>query len=79
MKKIFAQLFCTKIGWLVVCLVLALLFGVLSNQFDLFWAEIAMYASLIYPFILFIIMLVYGIIINPIREHREYKKLRDGK
>lgn len=71
--KILKQLFTTKIGWLVICLLLTFSFGIISNEFDLFWAEIMMYLSLVYPIILLIIMLVYACIINPLRERKNGK------
>lgn len=65
-KFIFQQIFCTKIGWLFICLFLTVVFGVLSNWFD--WAEYAMYISLAYPVVLSIIMLIYAWIINPLKR-----------
>ncbi len=50
-KEIFVQLFCTKIGLLLVSVLLALGFGLLSTYYD--WAWWAMYASLIYPVVLY--------------------------
>jgi hypothetical protein len=76
-KKILVQIFSTKIGLFVVSLLLAFLFGVLSNVYEIYWAEIAMYISLIYPVVLIIIAFIYGLIINPYREYQQYKKLRD--
>lgn len=65
-KFIFQQIFCTKIGWLFICLFLTVVFGVLSNWF--YWAEYAMYISLAYPVVLSVIMLIYAWIINPLRR-----------
>ncbi len=78
MKKLFkilAQIFCTKIGLFFVTILLAFGFGLLSNYYD--WAWLAMYISLIYPLALVIILIIYATIINPLRERKETKKLRD--
>ena len=76
-KDFFVQLFCTKLGLLLVTLLLALGFGLLSTYY--FWAEIAMYVSLIYPVALLLIMIAYAWVINPVREYKENKKLKNGK
>lgn len=65
-KFIFQQIFCTKIGWLFICLFLTLVFGILSNWFD--WATYAMFISLIYPVGLSLVMLIYAWIINPFKR-----------
>lgn len=75
MKKILTQIFCTKIGWLVVCLLLAGLFLILSDYYDSAFFVIAMYVSLIYPVVLTLIMIIYAWIINPMRDRRENKKI----
>ena len=65
-NPIFKQIFCTKIGWLFICIAFSVIFGVLANWFD--WAEYAMFISLIYPVGLSIVMLIYAWIINPLRR-----------
>jgi len=65
-KFILQQIFCTKIGWLFICLFLSVLFGTLSNWID--WCEYAMYVSLIYPAGLSVVMIIYAWIINPIKN-----------
>ncbi len=77
--KILVQIFCTKIGWFVICLLLAGLFSFLSDHYDLFIFEIAIYASLVYPVVLLLILIAYAWVINPIRERKENKKLQNGK
>jgi hypothetical protein len=59
--KILKQIFTTKIGWLVVSLLLTFGFGVISNECNLFLFEILMYLSLIYPLTLLIIMMINAI------------------
>lgn len=61
------QIFCTKIGWLFICLFLSLVFGILANWID--WCQTAMFVSLIYPIGLTIVMIVFAWIINPLRKH----------
>lgn len=69
------QIFATKIGWLAISLLSAITFGVLSNWYD--WAEIPMFISWVYPVVLTLIMIVYAWIINPIRDYKETKKLKE--
>lgn len=60
------QIFCTKIGWLIICLFLSLVFGILANWID--WCQTAMFISLVYPILLTIVMIVFAWIINPIKK-----------
>ena len=76
LKKILAQTFCTKIGWLVICFLCAFVFVILNDFYD--WAWIGIYASMAYPVILILVMITYGWIINPIKNYKLNKKLRDG-
>lgn len=78
MKKILVQIFCTKIGWLVICILLAGIFGILSDYNDSLFFSIAMYASLVYPSVLLLVLIAYAWVINPIRERKETKKLQNG-
>ncbi len=68
LKNLAIQLFCTKIGWLVICGILFILFGTMSNWYP--WAVYVMFASLAYPVALSIIMMVYAWVINPIRNRK---------
>jgi amino acid transporter len=77
MKKILVQIFCTKIGWLVICLLLAGGFGILSDYNDSLFFPIAMYASLVYPAGLLLVMLAYAWFINPIRDKKESKRMAE--
>jgi uncharacterized membrane protein len=69
------QIFATKIGWLVISALSAITFGILGNYYE--WAAIAMYISFVYPVVLFLIMMVYAWIINPIRDYKESKALKE--
>ena len=64
-KAILIQIFATKIGWLVITILMALIFGIIGNTYDLLWANVLMYASLVYPAIFLIVSLVFAWIINP--------------
>ena len=66
MKTILIQLFCTKLGWLAICLVLVVIFGTLSNWID--WMQYLMFASLVYPTVLGLIMILFAWVINPIKN-----------
>jgi hypothetical protein len=65
-KQWMIQIFCTKIGWLGICLISSVVFSILSNYYD--WALVALKISVAYPVILTLIMMVYAWIINPIRS-----------
>lgn len=71
MKQKLTELFCTKIGWLAICMVLVVVFGTLSNWID--WFEYLMFASLAYPVILGIVMMAYAFVINPINKIKNRK------
>lgn len=77
LRQILVQIFCTKIGWLFLTLGLAVIFGVLADRLDCVWCSYVMYTCLIYPVVLTIIMIIYAWIINPLRDYRENKKLRE--
>jgi hypothetical protein len=69
------QIFATKIGWLAISLLSALTFGLLANIYD--WAYWPAILSWVYPVVLTLIMIVYAWIINPIRDYKETKKLKE--
>lgn len=72
-KRILLQIFATKIGWLAICTLLIVIFGVLSKFYP--WAETMMMISSIYPIIMCFLLLLHGLIINPIKEMRnKYRK-----
>lgn len=75
LRQALAQIFLTKIGWLLLTLFLAIVFGVLANYID--WCEYAMYICFLYPVGLTLVMMVYGWIINPIRIYKEQKRIRE--
>jgi hypothetical protein len=70
--QVLLQLFATKIGWLAICSLLIVVFGVLSKFYP--WAETAMYISAIYPILLCLALLLFGLIINPIKRYIQSRK-----
>ena len=77
LRQILVQIFCTKIGWLLISLLSAFIFGIIADRTDCEWCSYVMYASFVYPVILTLIMIVYAWFINPIRDWKENKKLRE--
>lgn len=69
------QIFATKIGWLAISVLSAITFGILGNYYE--WAAIAVYISFVYPVVLTLIMIVYAWFINPIREYKKNKAIRE--
>lgn len=67
-KDLMVQIFCTKVGWLAVCMVGTVLFGTLTNWYD--WAVYPMFACLAYCVGLGLVMMAFAWIINPIRKMR---------
>ena len=65
-KRILLQIFATKIGWLAICSLLIVIFGVLSKYYP--WANTFMMFSSIYPIVMCFLLLLYGLIINPIKK-----------
>ena len=60
------QMFCTKIGWLITCCILVIVFGAFSTRSTLIddgylWCDYAMFICLIYPIVLTFIMIGYAI------------------
>jgi hypothetical protein len=66
------QIFATKIGWLAISFLTIIIFGALSNVYS--WAgDVAMIAGL-YPIVLILILIIFGWVINPIRDYIASKK-----
>ncbi len=66
MKQKLAQVFCTKAGWLWVCMILVVVFGSLSpwstfTDDGFVWCGYAMWICFAYPAILSLIMFGYAI------------------
>lgn len=64
-KEALIQIFGTKIGLVGVSFVLIVIFGTLGNWYD--WCKNVMLILCIYPLIIGLLMIVFGLIINPIR------------
>ena len=65
------QIFATKIGLLGVSFILTIIFAILSNKYV--WAETAIKLCLLYPIGLGLVMMVYGLFINPIKNYKSKK------
>jgi len=81
MKKFFRLIWVyivhTKIGKLVLSLLLAFIFGVLAENTEVEWFDYAMYAMLVYPVGLTLVMIAYAWVINPLRDLKERRKERE--
>lgn len=65
------QLFGTKIGLLLVSVVLIVIFGFLGNKYE--WAGTVMKIIWLYPIGLFIYMAAYAWVINPLNDYKNRK------
>lgn len=75
LQNILLQIFATKIGWLGISIFCAIVFGVLSNNYE--WAQIPFILSWVWPVLYTLIGIAYAWLINPIRVYRETKKLKE--
>lgn len=68
----------TKMGKMIYSIAFSFVFFLLSNLWDPFYY--VSLALLVYPAILFVYMMIYAWIINPINSLREYlKNKKNGK
>lgn len=65
---IFLQIFCTKIGWVIICIFLA---GLSTWFFDYPVEGYILIALMSYPVGLTLVMIVFALIINPIRDRKK--------
>jgi hypothetical protein len=75
-KQLAVQIFCTYAGWLAICMILVVIFGLFSPwsawiEPGYVWCGVAMWISLAYPLALSIIMIGYAI------RNTFFKKWRD--
>lgn len=74
MTKFLKQLFLTKLGWIFISFIMSSFFLWLANLgYD--WALYAAYPFFGYIAVIFLIMMAYAWVINPIRDRREWKRL----
>lgn len=80
MRKIYDALrwlVCTKLGWLIISMIWGGIFLVIDNTQDSYWALILAAPAVLYAVGLFLVMMVYAWILNPIRDYKETKKIKD--
>ena len=80
MRKIYDALrwlVCTKLGWLIISMIWGGVFLVIDNTQDSNWALILAAPAILYVIGLFLIMVVYAYILNPISEYRDTKGTKD--
>lgn len=80
MRKIYDALrwlVCTKLGWLIISMIWGGIFLVIDNTQDSYWALILAAPAVLYAVGLFLVMMVYAYILNPLREYKETKKIKD--
>lgn len=76
LRQALTQIFCTKIGLIVFTSVMAVIFGTIANETGSEWCTIIMYVCFALLVITALIFIVYGWIINPIRDLKERKKIQ---
>ena len=67
----------TKLGWLLISFVWACTFTAIDNNVEGDWAFWVSVPALLYMFGLVLVMIAYAWVINPIREYKENKKIRE--
>lgn len=80
MRKIYDALrwlVCTKLGWLIISMIWGGIFLVIDNTQDSYWALILAAPAVLYAVGLFLTMMVYAYILNPLKEYKETKKIKD--
>lgn len=77
MKKALFWITRTNIGRLISCVILSAISLFMANYYD-FMVWVALGFFLLFPVPYFLVMMVYGWIINPIRERREMKEVREA-
>lgn len=76
MKNILLMLLFSTAGRILLSLFFAFVFAVIFAITGQYWASIAMYISLIYPFGFAFLMIIYAWIINPIKQFGKNKKTK---
>lgn len=69
----------TKLGWLLISFVWLAVFMAIDNNVEGSWAFWTAMPALAYITGLTLVMIAYAWVINPIREYKENKRLREGK
>lgn len=77
MKKALKWLISTKLGWLIISFLWIGIFMIINDNIESNWAFWVALPGFIYIGGLFLVMMAYACVINPIREYRETKRLRE--
>jgi len=67
----------TKLGWLLISFAWMALFLAIDNNIESSWAFWVATPAIAYMVGLTLVMIAYAWVINPIREHKEDKKIRE--
>ena len=76
-KNFFKWLTHTKLGWLLISFIWLGIFMIIDDNIESNWAFWTAMPALVYIVGLCLVMIAYGWVINPIREYKETKKLRN--
>lgn len=60
MKEKLIWLITTKLGWFIICFVLAGIFLISSDYFNIGWIEYIGYGFLVYPLLLLLVLIAYA-------------------
>lgn len=67
----------TKLGWLILSFLWIGVFMIIDDNIESSWAFWTAMPGFAYIIGLFLIMMTYACFINPIREHKETKRMRE--
>jgi len=77
MKNALRWLVSTKLGWLIISFLWIGTFMIVDDNIESNWAFYVALPGFAYITVLFLIMITYAWIINPIRDYKETKRLKD--
>jgi hypothetical protein len=70
-------LVCTKLGWLIISFLWGGTFMIISDYTDSMWPIYLAIPAALYVVGLFLVMMAYAWVINPIRDRKETKALQE--
>lgn len=70
-------LVCTKLGWLILSFLWIGVFMIINDNVESVWPFWVAVPGFLYIIGLFLVMIAYAWVINPLRERRETKRMRD--
>jgi len=77
MKQFLKWLVYTKLGWCVISFIWMAIFLLIDSNVDAEWPFWVAMLGAAYLFGLTLVMIAFAWVINPIREYKENKKLRE--